>query len=59
MFQFIITNLNDILIAISSIIAGASALTAMTPNKKDDGVLMKTKQFLDVLALNIGNAKRA
>lgn len=59
MFQFIITNLNDILIAISSIVAGASALTAVTPNKKDDGILMKVKQFLDVLALNIGNAKRA
>lgn len=59
MFQFIITNLNDILIAISSIVAGASALTAVTPNKKDDGILMKVKQFLDVLALNIGNAKHA
>lgn len=59
MFQFIITNLNDILIAISSIVAGASALTAVTPNKKDDGILMKVKQFLDILALNIGNAKRA
>lgn len=59
MFQFIISNFNDILIAISSIVAGASALTAVTPTQKDDSILTKIKQFLDVLALNIGNAKRA
>lgn len=58
MIHFIITNWNDILISISSIVAGASALVALTPNKKEDSILMKTKKLLDILALNIGNAKR-
>lgn len=57
MFQFIMTNFNDILAAITSIIAGASALSALTPNKKDDSVLNKIKSCLDLFALNIGNAK--
>ena len=59
MFQFIITNFNDILAAITSIIAGASALSALTPNDKDDRVLHKIKSLLDIFALNIGNAKTA
>ena len=57
MIQFIMTNFNDILAAITSIIAGASALSALTPTKKDDSVLNKIKSCLDVFALNIGNAK--
>ena len=59
MFDFIITNLEDLFVAISSIIAGASALCALTPTTKDDSVVSKTKKVLDVLALNIGQAKRA
>lgn len=57
MMQFIITNLNDIIGAITSIIAGASVLSALTPTKKDDSVLNKIKSLLDIFALNIGNAK--
>lgn len=59
MFQFIMTNFNDILGAITSIIAGASALSALTPTGKDDKVLGKIKSCLDLFALNIGNAKTA
>ena len=59
MFQFIITYFNDILIAITSIISGASILTALTPTKKDDSILNKIKSILDILACNVGNAKTA
>ena len=59
MIQFIMTNFNDILTAITSIIAGASALAALTPTVKDDNVLRKVKSCLNVFALNIGNAKPA
>ena len=55
--KFIITNLTDILAAITSIIAGASALSAITPSKKDDVVINKIKSVLDICALNVGNAK--
>ena len=59
MFQFIMTNFNDILAAIASIIAGASALSALTPSQKDDNILHKVKSCLDFFALNVGNAKTA
>lgn len=57
MISFIISYVDNILIAISSIIAGASALTALTPTQKDDAVLAKVKKGLDILALNVGRAK--
>ena len=57
MIQFIITNFNDIVAAIASIIAGASALSALTPTQKDDTILSKVKSCLDVLALNVAHAK--
>ena len=57
MIQFIINNFNDILGAITSIIAGASVLSALTPTQKDDTILNKVKGCLDLFALNIGNAK--
>lgn len=59
MLNFIITNFNDIFGAITSIIAGASALSALTPTQKDDTILRKIKNILDIFALNIGNAKTA
>ncbi len=59
MMQFIINNFSDILGALTSIIAGASALSAITPNDKDDKILSKIKSFLNIFALNIGNAKTA
>lgn len=57
MINFIITNFNDIFGAITSIIAGASALSALTPTQKDDKILSKVKSILNIFALNIGNAK--
>ncbi len=59
MIDFIMTNLNDLLIAVSSIVTGASAICAITPNGKEDNFFAKIKKILDVLALNVGNAKRA
>lgn len=59
MLDFIITHIDNLLIILSSVITTASALTALTPSPKDDTVILKVKQILDVLALNIGNAKRA
>ena len=57
MIQFIITKWDEILIAISGIVAGASALAALTPTTKDDSVLAKIKKVLDIFALNIRNVK--
>jgi len=36
----------------------ASAVSAMTPTDKDDKIVNKLKQFVDLLAINIGHAKK-
>lgn len=59
MLNFIINHLNELWIVISSVISGASAVTALTPTQKDDNILSQFKKLMNVLALNIGNAKQA
>ena len=59
MLTFIMNHFSDFIIAISSIVTGASALTALTPSDKDDKVISKIKGVLDICALNVGNAKPA
>jgi len=43
---------------ITAVIASASAIAAITPTKKDDIFLSKLKPFIDISALNFGNAKK-
>jgi len=57
MLQFIMTNVDNILIAVSGIVAGASTLAALTPTPVDDCLLGKLRKVVDLLALNVGNAK--
>ena len=55
--NFIMTHLDGILVAITSVVTAASAICALTPTPKDDTIVAKLRQFLDVLALNVGKAK--
>ena len=48
----------DVVNIITAVIASASALAMLTPTKKDDAVIAKIKPFIDILALNFGNAKK-
>ena len=57
MLQFIITNFEPVLIAVSGVVAGASTLAALTPTPIDDCFWAKIKKVIDILALNVGNAK--
>ncbi len=41
-----------------TVIAAASALTALTPSAKDDRFLARVQRVLELLALNIGHARR-
>ena len=36
----------------------ASVVSAMTPTDKDDKIVAKMKQFVEILAVNIGHAKK-
>lgn len=57
MLDFIIVNIEGIFSVITSVIAAAAAIAALTPTPKDDAVLSAIRKVIDALALNIGNAK--
>jgi hypothetical protein len=48
---------DQIIDALTAIIAGASALAALTPTPKDDTFMGKAYKVVDWLALNVGKAK--
>ena len=43
---------------ITAVVALASAICAATPTPKDDKMLGKIYKFIELLALNIGKAKK-
>ena len=55
--EFIRDNWEQVGIIITSVVAIASAVSAMTPTPKDDGIVKKLYKVLDLLALNVGKAK--
>jgi len=55
--EYIRENWESIAAIISGIIATASAIAAMTPTPKDDGIIKKVYKLVDLLALNVGKAK--
>lgn len=46
------------LLALTSVVTAASAITALTPTKKDDRARTFLLTVLNFLALNIGNARK-
>ena len=55
--EFIKENWEQIGIILTSVVAIASAVSAMTPTPKDDGIVKKLYKIVDLLALNVGKAK--
>ena len=55
--EFIKDNWEQVGIIITSVVAIASAVSAMTPTPKDDGIVKKLYKLVDLLALNVGKAK--
>ncbi|MBO5997955.1 MAG: hypothetical protein J6P93_05460 [Alphaproteobacteria bacterium] len=54
-----VIHLDEILIAITSVVTAASAICALTPTPKDDNFVAKIRSVLNVLALNVGKVKPA
>jgi hypothetical protein len=54
---YLVSNANDILLALSAVVAAASAIAALTPTPKDDSLVAKAYKIVDWLALNVGKAK--
>lgn len=55
--QFVQANWEGILLILTSAVALASAVAALTPTPKDDSIVKKVYGLLDALALNVGKAK--
>ncbi len=57
MIEYFSENKEAILQVVTAVIAAASAIAALTPTPKDDGLLKKLASIIDLLALNVGKAK--
>jgi len=44
-------------LALSAVVAAASAIAALTPTPTDDSLVAKAYKIVDWLALNVGKAK--
>ena len=54
---YLVSNVDSIIFALTSIVAAASALAALTTTPTDDGFVAKAYKIVDWLALNVGKAK--
>lgn len=55
--EFVQSNWEGIVLVLTSAVALASAVTALTPTPKDDGIVKKLYALIDTLAINVGKAK--
>lgn len=49
--QYIVSHLDEIFAAIGMIVAGATALVALTPSTRDDEILGKIVKFLELFSV--------
>ena len=57
MIDYIIDNKEGLFAVVTTIIAAASAIAALTPTPKDDTLIGKAYKIIDWLALNVIKAK--
>lgn len=58
MLDWLVTHADLLLSLASGLVAVASAIAALTPTPKDDGWAAACRRVVDLLALNIGHARR-
>ena len=57
-FAWIVANFGAIVAAFTATVTAASAVAALTPTPRDDSALAYARRLIDVLALNVFNAKK-
>lgn len=57
--NFIIENWEQIIAAVTAVVTAASAIAALTPSETDNRVIGNIKKVVEVLAINVKNAKSA
>jgi len=55
--QYVQENWEQIVVILTTAVALASAVAAITPTPKDDGIVKKLYKLIDLLAFNVGKAK--
>jgi len=55
---FIIEHADELLAIVTAAVTLASLIAALTPTPKDDGIVAKLRKLVDLIALNVGNAKK-
>lgn len=58
MLNYILENKESLISVATAVVAAASAICALTPTPKDDGVVRKIYYVLEWAALNFGQAKK-
>ena len=58
MIEYITENKDQLFGIVTAVIAAASAIAALTPTPKDDGLIKKIYKVIDFRALNVFNAKK-
>ena len=56
--NYILDNRESLIGIATSVVAVASAICALTPTPKDDGIVRKLYIILEWAALNVGKAKK-
>ncbi len=56
--DWLFENMESMVFVATSVISAASAIAALTPTPKDDGVISFLRRIVEFLALNVGNAKK-
>lgn len=54
---YLTNNADNIIAALTAVVAAASAIAAITPTPKDDSIAAKAYKIVDWLAINVGKAK--
>ena len=57
MISYLSENIEEIYAILTTVVAAASAIAALTPTPKDDTVIGKAYKIIDWLALNVMKAK--
>jgi hypothetical protein len=57
MISYILENKEELFTVLTTIVAAASAIAALTPTPKDDTLVGKAYKIVDWLALNVMKAK--
>lgn len=57
MINWVLAHKGELIGILTSVVAVASAIAALTPTPKDDTIVGKVYKVLDMLALNVGKAK--